>query len=213
MLRKLLLIGFLTTLLDMGGQTVWAEVTPPPDSIQLSAGSAQSADVPTAHETGGGVTEVELRIDGLSCPFCVFNIEKPLKKLGAAGSFQTNYKEGVVRMGVKPGQSVDLAQFRQTVADTGFTLRAIRLTAIGTVAQWEGHPVLETRGTGQQFLLFKEETKTTLTPEHTIGDPALERRLADWQSSHTLVKVSGTVHEHHGLPPAMEIETILEVKP
>ncbi|PIQ81561.1 MAG: hypothetical protein COV76_08305 [Candidatus Omnitrophica bacterium CG11_big_fil_rev_8_21_14_0_20_64_10] len=184
MLRKLLLIGFLTTLLDMGGQTAWAEVT-----------------------------EVELRIDGLSCPFCVFNIEKPLKKLGAAGSLQTNYKEGVVRMGVKPGQSVDLAQFRQAVADTGFTLRAIRLTAIGTVAQWEDHPVLETRGTGQQFLLFKEESKTTLTPEHTIGDPALERRLAGWQSSRTLVKVSGTVHEHQGLPPAMEIETILEVKP
>lgn len=184
MLRKLLLIGFLTILLGMGGEIAWAEVT-----------------------------EVELLIDGLSCPFCVFNIEKPLKKIGAAGSLQTNYKRGVVRTGVKPGQPVDLAQFRQAVADTGFSLRAIRLTAIGAIAQWEGRPALETRGTGQRFLLFKEEAKTTLTPEHTIGDPALERQLAGWQSSGALVKVSGTVHEHQGLPPALEIEKILEVKP
>src|SRR3989338_8562238 len=165
MLGKLLLIGLLTPLLGAGGQNAWAEVL-----------------------------EVELRIDGLSCPFCVFNIEKPLKKLGAAGSLQTNYKEGVVRMGVKPGEPVDLAQFRQAVANTGFSLRAIRLTAIGTVSQWEGHPALEARGTRQRFLLFKEEDKATLTPEHTIGDTALERQLAGWQSSGVLVKVSGTVH-------------------
>lgn len=184
MLKKLFLIGFLTAILGAGGQAAWAEVT-----------------------------EVELRIDGLSCPFCVFNIEKPLKRIGAAGSLQTNYKEGIVRMGVQPGQSVDLAQFRQAVADTGFTLRAIRLTAIGALTQWEGHPALETRGTGQRFLLFKEEAKATLTPERTIGDPALERRLAGWQSSGALVKVSGTVHEHHGLPPALEIETIREITP
>ena len=184
MLRKLFLIGFLIALVGAGGQTASAEVT-----------------------------EVELYIDGLSCPFCVFNIEKPLKKLGTAGSLRTNYKAGIVRMDIKPGQPVDLAQFRQAVADTGFTLTAIRLTAIGMVAQWEGHPALETRGTGQRFLLFKEETKTTLTPEHTIGDPALERHLAGWQSSNTLVQVFGKVHEHQGLPPALEIETIQEVKP
>ncbi len=151
------------------------------------------------------VTEVELHIDGLSCPFCVFNIEKPLKKIGAAGSLQTNYKKGVVRMGVKRGQSVDLAQFRQAVADTGFSLRAIRLTAIGTVAHWEGHLVMEARGTGQRFLLFKEEGGSALTPEHTIADPALERRLAVWESNGTLVEASGTVHEHQGLPPALRL--------
>jgi len=184
MLRTLLLIGFLTILLGMGGQTASAEVT-----------------------------EVELQIDGLSCPFCVFNIEKPLKKIGAARSLEMNYKAGIVRMKVEPSQPVELSQFRQAVGETGFTLRAIRLTVIGTVSEWEGHPALDARGTGQQFLLFKEEGESALTPEHTVADPTLERQLAAWRSGGVLVETTGTVHEHQGLPPALAIDTIREMKP
>jgi len=159
------------------------------------------------------VTEVELAIDGISCPFCVFNIEKPLKAISALDSFRTNYKKGVVRAKVKPDQPIDLAQFRQAVSETGFTLRAIRLRAIGTITRWEGHPALESRRTGQRFLLFKEEGEASLTPQHTIGNPALERQLVAWESAGTLVQVSGIVHEHKGLPPALAIEAVQEVKP
>jgi len=163
--------------------------------------------------TWAEVTEVDLSIDGLSCPFCVFNIEKPLKAVPALGSLDTNYKQGLVRARVKPDQPVDLTQLRNAVADTGFTLRAIRLTVIGTVSEVEGRPVLDARGTGQRFLLFKEEGASALTPEHTIADPALERQLAAWRSSGTLVEIAGTVHEHQGLPPALAIETIREITP
>lgn len=159
------------------------------------------------------VTEVELHIDGLSCPFCVFNIEKPLKAVPALGSIDTNYKEGLVRAGVKPDQPVELKQLLKAVADTGFTLRAIRLTVIGTASEWEGHPVLDASRTGQRFLLFKEEGKSALTPEHTIADPALERQLSAWRTSGTLVEIAGVVHEHQGLPPALSIETIREIEP
>ena len=159
------------------------------------------------------VTEVELSIDGLSCPFCVFNIEKPLKAVPALGSIDTNYKKGLVRAQVKPDQPLELAQLRKAVADTGFTLRAIRLTVIGTVSEWEGHPALDAGGTGQRFLLFKEEGASALTPEHTIADPALERQLAAWKASRGLVEIAGTVHEHQGLPPALAVETAQEIKP
>lgn len=159
----------------------------------------------------GEVTHVELTIDGLSCPFCVSNIEKPLKKVSALESFRTNYKQGLVEAKVRQNQPLDLGQLRQAVAETGFTLRAIRVTAIGTIGNWEGHPILEARGTGQRFLLFQEKGETSLTPQHTIADPVLEQKLKALDTAATLVQVVGTVHEHQGLPPALAIESMNEV--
>lgn len=137
------------------------------------------------------VTQVDLVMAGLSCPFCVFNIEKPLKKIQAFESFQTNYKEGIVRAKVNPEGLVDLPQLSQAAAETGFTLKAIRVTAIGTIDHWEGKPVLIVRGTRQRFLLYKEEGEVP--------------------STQGLVQITGIAHEHKDLPPGLAVESSREL--
>lgn len=167
----------------------------------------------TLRESVAEVEQVELKVDGLTCPFCYYNLEKPLKKIPALKSLKSNYKKGLVRFSVKSGEPLDLASIQQAVDDTGFTLRTIRLTVIGTVGEWEGKPVLESRGTEQRFLLYQEkEEQGDLTPEHLIEDPALEGKLTAWRTNGTAIQVTGIVHEHQGLPPALSIETVEEVK-
>lgn len=166
----------------------------------------------TLQESVAEVEQIELKVDGLTCPFCYYNLQKPLKKISALISLKSNYKKGLVRASVKPGEPLDLAPIRQAVADTGFTLRAIRITVVGTVGEWEDKSVLESQGTGQRFLLYQGEEGGELTPEHLIGDPTLERRLAAWRSNGTAIRVTGIVHEHKGMPPALSIETVQELK-
>ena len=167
----------------------------------------------TLRESVAEVEQVELKVDGLTCPFCYYKLEKPLKKISALKSLKSNYKKGLVRASVKAEEPLDLASIQQAVADTGFTLRIIRLTVIGTVGEWEGKPVLKSRGAEQLFLLYQErEEQGALTSEHLIGDPTLEKKLATWRSSETAIRVTGIVHEHQGLPPALLIETAEEVK-
>ena len=157
--------------------------------------------------------QVELKVDGLTCPFCYYNLEKPLKKIPALKFSKSNHKEGLVRLSVKSGESLDVASIQQAVSDTGFTLRSIRLTIVGTVGEWEGKPVLESRGTEQRFLLYQEkEEQGDLSPGHLIGDPTLEKKLAAWRSNGTAIRVTGVVHEHQGLPPVLLIELAEEAK-
>lgn len=167
----------------------------------------------TPLDSAAEVEQVELKVDGLTCPFCYYNLQKPLKKIPAFESLKSNYKKGLVRASVKPGEPLDLASIRQAVADTGFTLRTIRITVVGMVGEWEDKSVLESQGTGQLFLLYQgKEGQGDLTPEYLIGDPTLARRLAAWRSNGIAIRVTGIVHEHKGMPPALSIETVQELK-
>ncbi len=70
-------------------------------------------------------TQYDLRVDGLSCPFCAYGIEKKLKKTKGVDSVEIDLERGVVV--VKAGEDVKLTepQFKQLVKDAGFTLRSI----------------------------------------------------------------------------------------
>ena len=70
-------------------------------------------------------TQYDLRVDGLSCPFCAYGIEKKLRKTKGVDSVEIDLERGVVV--VKAGEGVQLteAQFEQLVKDAGFTLRSM----------------------------------------------------------------------------------------
>lgn len=155
------------------------------------------------------VEELELQVDGLSCPFCYYNLEKPLKGVPALESFQANWKEGLVRAKVKADKPVDFDAVRAGIEKTGFTLREIRLTAAGTLEREADRFLLKVPESGQRFLLFQTEAgKTPENPPHLIQDPRLEKKLAGWASAGTRLRVAGPVHAHEGGPPALQIESI-----
>ena len=69
-----------------------------------------------------------LRVDGLSCPFCAYGIEKKLNSLDGVEAVDVDLKDGAVLVTMKDGASLDEATAGQAVKDAGFTLKGFDRT-------------------------------------------------------------------------------------
>jgi len=67
----------------------------------------------------------QLKVDGLVCPFCEYNVQKKLGKLDGVLSVKANLKEGVVNVVMQQGKTLSEKQAKQELQDAGFTLKAI----------------------------------------------------------------------------------------
>lgn len=65
--------------------------------------------------------DIVMEVDGLTCPFCVFGLEKKLVALDATEKIDIKLSEGVVHIFLKPGKKLTDAELRKAVKDAGFT--------------------------------------------------------------------------------------------
>lgn len=68
---------------------------------------------------------IEIKVEGLACPFCSYGLEKRLKKLEAVESVDVSLKTGDVRVELKPAKNVTEDELRQAVQKAGFTAKEI----------------------------------------------------------------------------------------
>ena len=66
----------------------------------------------------------ELGIDGLSCPFCAYGIEKELTSLAGVEQLGIDITEGLVPVHMAEGAVLDEAMARKATEDAGFSLRS-----------------------------------------------------------------------------------------
>jgi len=66
---------------------------------------------------------VSIAVDGLSCPFCAYGLEKNLKQVDGVESVRIDMKTGKATVALK--QDVDDQALRQAVKKAGFTARDI----------------------------------------------------------------------------------------
>jgi copper chaperone CopZ len=82
------------------------------------------------------VEEVRLKIDGVTCPSCIVNVEKSVQKLkgvDTGAKVQSFLNSGITVIPWSAFQAFDPEKVRDSVKDSGFTLRAINLTAVGAL--------------------------------------------------------------------------------
>jgi len=74
-----------------------------------------------------GVTSQKamIQVDGLSCPFCAYGLEKNLKKVNGIESVDIDMKTGKATVIIKSDMQVDNQALRQAVKKAGFTARGI----------------------------------------------------------------------------------------
>ncbi len=72
----------------------------------------------------GAVMEIEVR--GLTCPFCIYGVEKNLSRLSGVAGAEVSLDEGIARITLQPGQKIDPALLRKAILDAGFTPGDIR---------------------------------------------------------------------------------------
>ncbi len=105
MLRHVVLMLMCTASLVFGqGVPLLAQQTSPPDSAQQ---------------------QIIVRVDGASCPFCAFGLEKRLGHLEGVADVRIEMKAGKVIVTLKQGAKVSEQALRQAVEEAGFTPREI----------------------------------------------------------------------------------------
>ncbi len=67
-----------------------------------------------------------IQVDGLSCPFCAYGIEKQLSAIDGVDSVVVDISKGLVNVVMQPNKRLDKEQAQQAVTDAGFTLRSFK---------------------------------------------------------------------------------------
>ncbi len=104
----------------------------------------------------GSLDEIQVHVQGLACPFCVFGIEKSLKKVPGVVSVETTIRTGIARLEVKPRTVLDTDELNEAVKKSGFTLDYIEATVTGQLVTRDERPALEADLGGQVFLLIED---------------------------------------------------------
>jgi len=67
-----------------------------------------------------------VRVDGLSCAYCAYSLEKSLQKIDGVDKISINLKEGTATLTLKEGVSIKDEVIEKTVKDSGFTPRSVK---------------------------------------------------------------------------------------
>lgn len=160
---------------------------------RIAVGVAIAALGVLAGSAVADVEQVRLKIDGMSCPFCIHNMEKRVKKIEGVEpkGIESILKTGITTIPWKGGQSFSPASLRQAVADSGFTLRTIDVVVKG-VARMERvgdvHVLkIVDPGTKQAFLLAPDAR----ADRRQVWDSLMARSKGS--ESARLVRVQGRV--------------------
>ena len=149
------------------------------------------------------VTEARVRVDGLSCPFCAYGLEKKMKGISGVGKVEINVKEGMATLTAGSGASVDIEVLEEAVSKAGFTPREIRVTARG-IAKTEGDtPALVVAGTDIVLMFESDERFGEL--RQTAPGPTTEVRVTG-----ALRKVPSEGHAGHPYSIAIERFEVLQ---
>jgi len=70
-------------------------------------------------------TYVKIVVDGLSCPFCAYGLEKKLKAVSGSKDVSIELTKGEATMSVPKDQQPTEEELRKIVKDAGFTPRDI----------------------------------------------------------------------------------------
>jgi len=88
--------------------------------VTLTALTSQAQDSKT--ELMG---KVKIEVDGLSCPFCAYGLEKNLKDVENIKDIKIDVENAFVLLKISEGKSVNEQLLRKNIKDAGFTPRNI----------------------------------------------------------------------------------------
>jgi len=93
--------------------------------LLLITGLLTFAPIASVSAQEAGVSSATIRVDGLSCSFCAYGLEKHLKKVAGVEGVDINMKSGKAIVRLKPDVQVDDASLKTAVKKAGFAARGI----------------------------------------------------------------------------------------
>ena len=89
-------------------------------TIAIATLTAQAQE---AQENLKGTVKVE--VDGLSCPFCAYGLEKNLKEVDGVENIKIDVENAYVLLTISKDKAVKEETIRQNIKDAGFTPKKI----------------------------------------------------------------------------------------
>lgn len=157
------------------------------------------------------IEHIALRVDGLSCPFCAYGLEKKITGIKDVRDYDVDMKEGKVFIRLKSDAQIEINSFYKVVEEAGFTLRSISLRVKGKIQQSEEGLILVTERNREKFLLF--ESEALLKKYHQGKLPKalednMEKKLIGIKEQGKEVLIEGVIHEHEGFPAGLAVERL-----
>jgi len=107
----------------------------------------------TTTPTRAQVEKVVVRVDGMSCPFCAYGLEKKMKKVEGAEKVTININDGTAELIGKRDPQLNIDALKPAVKDAGFTPRDITITVSGMIAEEDEAFYLALDGATSRFAL------------------------------------------------------------
>ena len=70
--------------------------------------------------------KIKVEVDGLSCPFCAYGLEKKLKDMEGVVNIEIDVENAFVLLTAEAGKTLNEEMIRKRVKDAGFTAREIK---------------------------------------------------------------------------------------
>ena len=86
----------------------------------------------SASAFGADETVLEIDIDGMTCPFCVYSLEKELGKLSEVNQVLISLKSNKARLILKEGAHIDSDILQEVVLKAGYTPGEVRDVSEGS---------------------------------------------------------------------------------
>ncbi|MCH7510509.1 MAG: heavy-metal-associated domain-containing protein [Proteobacteria bacterium] len=96
--------------------------------------------------------KVTVQVDGLTCPFCAYGLEKRIKEIPAVQESIISLEDGIVELIPRAGRHIDIDEVKAAVIAGGFTPRGVQVALAGQLIEWNGMTALSinaTNGEGQ----------------------------------------------------------------
>ncbi len=153
------------------------------------------------------VERVDLRVDGLACPFCAYGLEKKVSKLEGyeAESYKVRINEGMVSFSWRNDKPLDLDALGRAVDKAGFTLRGVTGRVVGTLEREKDQYLLRLLVPFDQRFVLQESSnpatgdarRGSAPASQTLGDrlkERLESMIADGNAVEIVGRVDGSRH-------------------
>ncbi|MFQ5679901.1 MAG: heavy-metal-associated domain-containing protein [Gemmatimonadota bacterium] len=111
-------------LTGLGAVATVAAAGPSPAAAQQAPGE----DGTPAVEPELASAQIVLRVDGMSCPFCAYGLEKRLKEIPAVDTLLIRLSDGIVQIRLEEGATLGDEELARAVKRAGFSLREVRRT-------------------------------------------------------------------------------------
>ncbi len=81
------------------------------------------------------VADMTVTVDGMSCPFCAFGVEKRLRKVRGVATVAVDMKNGTAYLVAKPKVSIHYQDVPKAIKEAGFTAGTMVITVNGFIEQ------------------------------------------------------------------------------